>query len=69
MKRKIELTNLFADGKRKEIKYSMLGAHERLGHSNEDATRAMAKAIGMKQKKGEGEPAYLALLEKLNRKM
>jgi hypothetical protein len=31
--------------------YSVLAAHERLGYSNEDATRAMVKVIGIKFKK------------------
>jgi hypothetical protein len=52
LKCNIELTNLFANRKRKKIKYSVLEAHERLGHSNEDATRVTAKEIGMKLKKG-----------------
>jgi hypothetical protein len=35
LKCKIELTNnVVADGKRKKIKYSVLEAHERLGHSD-----------------------------------
>jgi hypothetical protein len=38
IQRKIMLTNLVADGKQKEIKYSVLEAHKRSGHSNEDAT-------------------------------
>jgi hypothetical protein len=45
MKRKFELTNLSTDGTRKEV------ARERLGHSNEDATRATADIIGMKLRK------------------
>jgi hypothetical protein len=57
LKRKIELTNVVADGKRKGIKYSVLEAHGRLGHSDEDATRATAEAIGVKLKKGGWEPA------------
>jgi hypothetical protein len=39
MKRKFELTNMSTDGTRKEVTCTMLQAHERLGHSNEDATR------------------------------
>jgi hypothetical protein len=52
MKRKFELTNMSTDGKRKEVTYTVLQAHERLGHSNEDAMRATADAIGMKLRKG-----------------
>jgi hypothetical protein len=52
MKRKFELTNLSTDGKRKEVTYTVLQAHERLGHSNEDATRATSDVIGMKLIKG-----------------
>jgi hypothetical protein len=52
MKRKFELTNLSTDGTRKEVTYTVLQAHERLGHSNEDATRATADVIGMKLRKG-----------------
>jgi hypothetical protein len=56
MKRKFELTNLSTDGKRKEVKYTVLQAHERLWHSNEDATRATEDAIGMKIIMGGGLP-------------
>jgi hypothetical protein len=52
MKRKFELTDLSTDGKRNEVTYTVLQAHERLGHSNEDATRATAEAVGMKLRKG-----------------
>jgi hypothetical protein len=52
MKRKFELTNLSTDGTRKEVTYTVLQAHERLGHSNEDATRATADVIIMKLRKG-----------------
>jgi hypothetical protein len=34
LKRKIELTNVVADGKQKKIKYIVLEAHERLWHSD-----------------------------------
>jgi hypothetical protein len=69
MKCKFELTNLSTDGKRKEVTYTVLQARERLGHSNEDATRTTADAIGMKIRKGGWEPALLAQLSKQNRKM
>jgi hypothetical protein len=69
MKRKFELTHLSTDGKRKEVAYTVLQAHERLGHSNEDATRATAEAVGMKLRKGGWEPAFLVQLAKQNRKM
>jgi hypothetical protein len=52
MKRRFELTNLSTDGTRKEFTYTVLQAHERLGHSNEDATRATSDVIGMKLRKG-----------------
>jgi hypothetical protein len=52
MKRKFKLTNLSTDGTRKEVTYTVLQAHERLGHSNEDATRTTADVIGMKLRKG-----------------
>jgi hypothetical protein len=52
IKRKFELTHLSTDGKRKEVTYTVLQAHECLGHSKEDATREKADAIGMKLKKG-----------------
>jgi hypothetical protein len=68
-KRKFELTNMSTDGKRKEVTYTVLQAHERLGHSNEDATRATSDTIGMKLRKGGWEPALLAQLAKQNRKM
>jgi hypothetical protein len=45
IKHKFELTNMSTDGKRKEVTYTVLQAHERLGHSNEDATRATAEVI------------------------
>jgi hypothetical protein len=57
------------DGTRKEVKYTVLQVHERLGHSNEDATRATADVIGMKLRKGGWEPALHAQLENQNRKM
>jgi hypothetical protein len=69
MKRKFELTNLSKDGTRKEFMYTVLQVHERLGHSNEDATRATSDIVVMKLKKGGWEPALHALLEKQNRKM
>jgi hypothetical protein len=52
MKRKLELTNLSTDGTRKEVTYSVFQAHERLGHSNEDATRATTDIVGIKLRKG-----------------
>jgi hypothetical protein len=52
MKRKFELTNLSTDKTRKEVTYTVLQAHERLGYSNEDATRATADIVGMKLRKG-----------------
>jgi hypothetical protein len=69
MKRKFELTNLSTDGKRKEVTYTVLQAHERIGHSNEDTRKATADAIGMNLRKGGWEPALLAQLAKKNRKM
>jgi hypothetical protein len=45
MKRKLELTNLSTYGTRKEFTYTVLQAHKRLGHSNEDATRATSEVI------------------------
>jgi hypothetical protein len=51
-KRKFELTNLSTDGTRKEVTCTVLQAHERLGHSNEDATRSTSDVIGMKLQKG-----------------
>jgi hypothetical protein len=69
VKRKFELINLSTDGTRKEVTYTVLQAHERLGHSNEDATRATADVIGMELRKGGWEPALHAQLEKQNRKM
>jgi hypothetical protein len=47
MKQKIKLTNVITDGKRKYPKYSVLEARDLLGNSNEDATRATVKSIGM----------------------
>jgi hypothetical protein len=67
-KRKFELTNLSTDGKRKEATYTVLQAHERLGHSNKDAMRATPDAIGMKLRKGGWEPALLAKLAEQNKK-
>jgi hypothetical protein len=52
MRRKFELTNMSTDWKRKKVTYTVLQAHERLGRSNEDATRATSEAIGMKLRKG-----------------
>jgi hypothetical protein len=52
MKHKFELTNLSTDGKRKEVTCTVLQSHERLGYSNEDATKATAEAVGMKLRKG-----------------
>jgi hypothetical protein len=69
MKRKFEFTNLSTDGKQKEVTYTVLQAHERLGHSNKDATRATADVIGMKLRKGGWKPALLAQLAKQNIKM
>jgi hypothetical protein len=51
MKRKFELTNLSTDVKRKEVTYTVFQAHERLGHSHKDATRATSYVIGMKLQK------------------
>jgi hypothetical protein len=52
MNRKFELTNLSTYGTRKEVTYTVLQAHERLGHSDKDATRATSVVIGMKLRKG-----------------
>jgi hypothetical protein len=52
IKCKFDLTNLSTDGKQKEVTYTVLQAHERLGHLNEDATRATSDAIGRKLRKG-----------------
>jgi hypothetical protein len=48
MKRKLELTNLSTYVTRKEVTQTVFQAHKRLGHSNEDATRATADIVGMK---------------------
>jgi hypothetical protein len=45
MKYKIELTTFITDGKFNEIKYSVLEAHERLGHSSGDAMQVMLTCI------------------------
>jgi hypothetical protein len=52
MKRKFELANLSTDKTRKKVTYTVLQAHKRLGHSNEDATRATSDIAGMKFRKG-----------------
>jgi hypothetical protein len=37
------------------VEYSINQAHERLGHSHEDATRATAIVLGIKLKRGDYE--------------